>query len=103
MLVPTLVDGKTVRTQSLAMIEYLEDRHPAPALLPADVAGRARVRALAQVIASDTHPLSNLRVLKYLTGQAGLNEEARLAWYRHWTKIGRAHVCTPVTWPTRMP
>jgi len=88
MLVPTLVDGQTIITQSLAMIEYLEDRHPAPALLPADVAGRARVRALAQVIASDTHPLSNLRVLKYLTGQAGLNEEARLAWYRHWTITG---------------
>ncbi len=91
-LVPTLVDGDTVITQSLAMLEYLEERHPAPPLLPADSAGRARVRAMAHAIACDIHPLNNLRVLKYLTSTAGLDDQARLAWYRHWTEAGLAAV-----------
>ncbi|NBB91947.1 MAG: maleylacetoacetate isomerase [Gammaproteobacteria bacterium] len=91
-LVPTLLDGETVVTQSLAMLEYLDERHPEPALLPADPAGRARVRAIAQAIACEIHPLNNLRVLKYLTGTAGLDEDAKLAWYRHWTEAGLAAV-----------
>jgi maleylacetoacetate isomerase len=91
-LVPTLVDGETVITQSMAMLEYLEERLPEPALLPGDSAGRARVRAIAQAIACEIHPLNNLRVLKYLTGTAGLDENAKLAWYRHWTETGLAAV-----------
>lgn len=91
-LVPTLVDGDAVITQSMAMLEYLEERHPEPALLPRDPAGRARVRAIGQAIACDIHPLNNLRVLKYLTDTAGLDEQARLAWYRHWTESGLAAV-----------
>jgi len=91
-LVPTLVDGKTVVTQSMVMLEYLEERHPHPALLPAGSAERARVRAIAQAIACEIHPLNNLRVLGYLTETAGLAEDARLAWYRHWTETGLAAV-----------
>jgi maleylacetoacetate isomerase len=91
-LVPTLVDGETVITQSMAMLEYLEERLPEPALLPGDSAGRARVRAIAQAISCEIHPLNNLRVLKYLTGTAGLDENAKLAWYRHWTETGLAAV-----------
>lgn len=89
-LVPTLVDGSTVITQSLAILEYLDERHRKPALLPTDSAGRARVRGIAQAIACEIHPLNNLRVLKYLTGTAGLGEDAKLAWYRHWTESGMA-------------
>ncbi|TVQ39773.1 MAG: maleylacetoacetate isomerase [Wenzhouxiangella sp.] len=91
-LVPALVDGDTVITQSLAMLEYLEERHPAPALLPADPAGRARVRAIAGAIACEIHPLNNLRVLKYLVGELGASEERKLAWYRHWTESGLSAV-----------
>jgi maleylacetoacetate isomerase len=91
-LVPTLVDGETVITQSLAMLEYLEERHAEPALLPRDAADRARVRAIAQAVACEIHPLNNLRVLKYLIGTAGLDEDAKLAWYRHWTESGLAAV-----------
>ena len=87
-LVPTLVHGERVLTQSLAICEYLEEIHPEPAILPSDAPGRARVRALAQVIACDTHPLNNLRVLAYLTGPMGLDESAKLEWYRHWTATG---------------
>ncbi len=87
-LVPTLLHDQVVLTQSLAIIEYLEEAFPQPALLPTDPAGRARVRALAQAIACEIHPLNNLRVLKYLVTSAGLNEPAKLAWYRHWTRTG---------------
>lgn len=91
-LVPTLVDGDTVLTQSMAMLEYLEERHPEPTLLPADSVERARVRAIGLAVASEIHPINNLRVLKYLTGTAGLDEDAKLAWYRHWTETGLAAV-----------
>ncbi|WP_376696961.1 maleylacetoacetate isomerase [Wenzhouxiangella sp. EGI_FJ10305] len=91
-LVPTLVDGERVITQSMAMLEYLEELHPRPALLPTSSAERARVRAIGQAIASEIHPLNNLRVLKYLTGTAGLDEDAKLAWYRHWTEAGLAAI-----------
>jgi len=89
-LVPALeIDGR-VLTQSLAIIEYLEETRPQPALLPDDPAGRARVRSLAQLIASDLHPLNNLRVLQYLGGTLHAGEEALKAWYRHWVSMGLA-------------
>ncbi|WP_367850368.1 maleylacetoacetate isomerase [Rhodoferax sp. WC2427] len=87
-LVPVLVDGSVTLTQSLATIEYLDELHPAPPLLPADAAGRARVRALAQLIACEMHPLNNLRVLQYLEGPLKLDKEARSAWYAHWVGLG---------------
>ncbi len=87
-LVPTLIDGDAVLTQSLAIVEYLDETHPEPALLPADAVGRARVRALAQIVASDIHPLNNLRVLNYLTEDLGLSEVDKTRWYRHWIAKG---------------
>lgn len=87
-LVPLLKDGDTVVTQSLAIIEYLDETHPEPPLLPRDAAGRARVRTLALDIACEIHPLNNLRVLRYLTGPMQLAEEARDRWYRHWVETG---------------
>jgi maleylpyruvate isomerase len=87
-LVPTLIDGDTVLTQSLAIIEYLDECHPTPPLLPANPAGRARVRALAQLIACEIHPLNNLRVLQYLDLALGRDAEERKRWYRHWVMEG---------------
>lgn len=87
-LVPVLVDGEAVLTQSLAILEYLDETHPEPPFLPEDPVGRARVRALALSIACDLHPLDNLRVLFYLKDQLGQPEEARTAWYRHWVAKG---------------
>lgn len=87
-LVPTLVDGDLTIGQSMAILEYLEETQPQPALLPADPAGRARVRAIAQTVACDIHPLNNLRVLKYLKHELKLEEETKNAWYRHWINEG---------------
>jgi maleylacetoacetate isomerase len=89
-LVPALVDGEHVLTQSLAIIEYLDETHPQPPLLPADAPGRARVRSLAQAIACDLHPINNLRVLQYLSRVLKLDEAARNSWYRHWVMTGLA-------------
>jgi maleylacetoacetate isomerase/maleylpyruvate isomerase len=88
-LVPVLEldDGQRL-TQSMAIIEYLDETHPQPALLPGDAAGRARVRALAQIIACEVHPLNNLRVLKYLVHELKVQEAPKLAWYRHWVRLG---------------
>lgn len=88
-LVPLLVldDGSRL-SQSMAIIEYLDEMHPAPALLPADAKARATVRALSQLIACEIHPLNNLRVLKYLTRELKVDEEAKNAWYRHWVRDG---------------
>ena len=87
--VPALrLDDGEVLTQSMAIIEYLEEMYPQPPLLPAAPAARARVRAFCQLIACDVHPLNNLRVLKYLEAQLGLDEHARNAWYRHWIQAG---------------
>jgi maleylacetoacetate isomerase/maleylpyruvate isomerase len=83
-----LTDEGDALTQSLAIIEYLEETHPQPPLLPADALGRARLRALALTIACDIHPLNNLRVLKYLTGTLGASEEEKMTWYRHWLADG---------------
>lgn len=87
-LVPALDDEGTVLTQSLAIIEYLDEKYPQPALLPADAAGRARVRALALSIACEIHPINNLRVLGYLTKTLGVSEDQKNAWYRHWVETG---------------
>jgi maleylacetoacetate isomerase len=87
-LVPLLDMGGDKLSQSMAIIEYLDETHPTPALLPADALGRARVRALAQSIACEIHPLNNLRVLKYLVKELKLDEEAKNAWYRHWVRDG---------------
>jgi maleylpyruvate isomerase len=89
-LVPVLVDDAGSHAQSLAIIEYLEERHPQPPLLPADPAGRARVRALALAIACDIHPLNNLRVLRYLKDPLQLDDAARDAWFAHWIAVGFA-------------
>lgn len=89
-LVPALQDGEATVTQSMAMLEYLDETHPATPLLPADALGRARVRSLALMIACDIHPLNNLRVLRYLVKEAALTEEAKNAWYVHWVQEGFA-------------
>lgn len=86
--VPLLDDAGEHLSQSMAIIEYLDETHPTPPLLPADALGRARVRALAQSVACDIHPLNNLRVLKYLVRELGASEEAKNAWYRHWCREG---------------
>ncbi|MEX0759341.1 MAG: maleylacetoacetate isomerase [Tistlia sp.] len=87
-LVPTLIDEGTAYTQSLALLEYLDETHPEPPLLPPDAGGRAQVRALAQIVGCEIHPLNNLRVLKYLKGPLALDEAARDRWYRHWMGEG---------------
>lgn len=91
-LVPALDDGGLLLTQSLAIIEYLDETHPEPALLPGDPAARARIRAIAQTIACDIHPINNLRVLRYLTRELGATEAQKTAWYRHWVELGLAAV-----------
>ena len=88
-LVPVLeIDDDRRLTKSMAIIEYLDETHPQPPLLPADALGRARVRALAQIVACEIHPLNNLRVLKYLVGELKASEDAKNAWYRHWVRLG---------------
>lgn len=91
-LVPALDDEGLLLTQSLAIIEYLDETHPEPALLPGDAAARARIRAIAQTIACDIHPINNLRVLRYLTRELGATEAQKTAWYRHWVELGLAAV-----------
>jgi maleylpyruvate isomerase len=87
--VPALsVDDGQVLTQSLAIVEYLDEVYPEPPLLPAAPAARARVRSLSQLIACDVHPLNNLRVLRYLEGPLGLDQQERVAWYHHWVRAG---------------
>ncbi len=87
-LVPLLKDGDAVLTQSLAIIEYLDETHPEPPLLPRDALGRARVRALAYDIACEIHPLNNLRVLRYLVHDLKLSDDDKNRWYRHWVETG---------------
>lgn len=88
-LVPALMlDDGTVLAQSMAIIEYLDEVSPAVRLLPADVLGRARVRALSQLIACEIHPVNNLRILKYLSGTLKIGDDAKNAWYRHWCREG---------------
>jgi maleylacetoacetate isomerase len=97
-LVPALVDDSAVDaaalTQSLAIIEYLEDIHPAPPLLPQNARDKAHVRSIALSIACDIHPLNNLRVLRYLVRQLHVDDEQKNAWYRHWCEQGLASIET---------
>jgi len=87
-LVPTLeIDGRRLG-QSMAIIEYLDELHPQPALIPLDPFERAQVRALAQSIACEIHPINNLRVLKYLSAELHVSEEDKNTWYRHWVRTG---------------
>jgi maleylacetoacetate isomerase len=87
-LVPALEDGGRVFIQSLAIIEYLEERYPKPPLLPASPADRAYVRAVSQIVACELHPLNNLRTLKHIRRTYGLDEDGVNAWYRHWIADG---------------
>ena len=89
-LIPVLEDGDITLTQSLAIIEYLDEVYTDPPFLPEGAVARARVRSLALAVACDIHPLNNLRVLRYLSGPLGLDETAKLAWYHHWVKVGLA-------------
>jgi maleylacetoacetate isomerase len=87
-LVPTLEDDGRKLIQSLAIIEYLDEVRPEPPLLPKDPADRARVRALAEIVACDIHPINNLRVLRHLTHELGHDEAAIAKWYNHWIAAG---------------
>ena len=95
-LVPSLEVGADTLVQSLAIIEYLEENYPEPALLPADPVGRARVRGLSYMIACDMQPLNNLRVLQYLRGPMAQSEDTVGEWYRHWIANGFAALETRV-------
>lgn len=88
--VPLLVDGDLTVSQSLAIIEYLDETRPSPALLPADAAGRARVRSLAQLIACDIQPLQNVSVTRYLSRELSLGDSAVRDWQVHWISGGLA-------------
>lgn len=87
-LVPLLEDGDARLSQSMAIIEYLDETHPEPPLLPGDARARARVRAISQDIACEIHPLNNLRVLRYLVHDLKVSDDDKNRWYRHWTETG---------------
>ena len=87
-LVPVLQDGDRLLTQSIAIIEYLDETHPEPSLLPGDAFQRARIRALGQDIACEIHPINNLRVLRYLVRDLKVSEDDKNRWYRHWVETG---------------
>jgi maleylpyruvate isomerase len=91
-LVPTLEIGDRKLTQSLAILEYLDEKHPQPPFLPVGLEDRAWVRAVALAIACDIHPLNNLRVLKYLGRELSIEEPQRDTWYRHWVTEGFAAI-----------
>lgn len=86
--VPALVDGDRTLLQSMAIVEYLDETHPEPPLLPRSPDDRARVRSIAQLVACEIHPLDNLRVLSYLERELGVPEQARDRWYAHWVREG---------------
>lgn len=87
-LVPALVDDDFTLTQSLSILEYLDEKFPTHNILPQDLQQRALARAFSLSIACDIHPLNNLRVLQHLTGELGLSNEQKNAWYTHWVKVG---------------
>jgi len=89
-LIPVLDDDGRVLTQSLAIIEYLDETHPEPPLMPALPLDRAYVRGFALTIACEIHPLNNLRVLRYLVEELGASEDSKNTWYRHWVEQGLA-------------
>ena len=92
MVVPALVDGDTVLTQSMAILEYLDESHPEPPLLPADPAARARVRSICLISVADTHPLVVPRIRKYITQDLGHSEDGINAWIGHWMTTGLAAI-----------
>jgi maleylacetoacetate isomerase len=87
-MVPALVDGKTTLTQSLAILEYLEEKYPNVHILPKKTAGRAFVRQIANIIVSDVHPLLTLRVFNHLSGELGVSQAQKTAWHHKWLKEG---------------
>jgi len=87
-LVPTLVDGDLRLNQSMAILEYLETKYPEVALLPSEISQQMQCRALALDIACDLHPLNNLRILQYLSGQLKVTDEEKMQWYHHWLHVG---------------
>jgi len=87
-LVPTLVTAEGALPQSLAIIEWLDEVYPEPPLLPADAWGRARVRSLAHIIALDVHPVNNLRILKHLETEYGVDQDGKAAWFAKWSRAG---------------
>jgi maleylacetoacetate isomerase/maleylpyruvate isomerase len=87
-LVPMLAIDDRLLAQSMAIIEYLDETYPTPSLLPGDAAARARIRALAQDVACEVHPLNNLRVLRYLVHEMKVGEDDKNRWYRHWVESG---------------
>jgi maleylacetoacetate isomerase len=87
-LVPTLIDGEFTLTQSMAILEYLEEKHPKPALLPKDTERRAYVRQLSLISVADIHPLNNLRVLQHLSSEFGVTQEQKNTWYHKWLRQG---------------
>ena len=91
-IVPTLLDGDTKLTQSLAIIDYLDQVYPPPRLVPETIELRIRALEIAQTIACEIHPINNLRVLNYLTGQLAVTADAKTAWYKHWVEEGLAAV-----------
>lgn len=99
--VPALADGATILTQSLAIIEYLDDAFPDPALVWGDAAQKAQIRRLAQIIACDAHPVTNLNVLQYLSGTLGVDDAQKQEWYRHFsvTALAAFEAALPGTGP----
>ncbi len=89
-LVPCLIDNQTVISQSMSMLEYLEEKYPTPPLLPKSIEARAYVRQLSQLIACDVHPLNNLRVLQYLKDEYQISDQQKRNWYHHWLHQGFA-------------
>ncbi len=87
-LVPTLVDGDMTLTQSMAILEYIEEQYPKPSLLPGDLVQKSKIRSMAQLIACDVHPLNNLRILKYLKLKLKVEDEDKSRWYQHWVTLG---------------
>lgn len=87
-LVPAWVEDDFTLTQSLSILEYLQEKYPENALLPQDLQQRALIRAFSQSIACDIHPINNLRVLQYLTGTLNISDEAKTEWYKHWVLLG---------------
>ncbi len=88
--VPTLIDGDFILTQSMAMLEYLEEKYPAPPMLPQDLQQRAYVRQIAQIMVADIHPLNNLKVLQHLSTDLQVNQAQKTEWYAKWVKTGFA-------------
>ncbi len=97
-LVPSLeIGGKTIITQSMAILEYLDEAHPEPPLLPKDALGRARVRSLSHIISVDIHPINNLRILRYLESKFGADAIAKKKWFHQWACAGFAALETRLT------